>query len=173
MKIGARMAVGVGIGYLLGRTRKMRLALMLAAAGATGTVGSPGELLRHGLKQLSATPELGKLTDVARGQLLDAAKTAAATAASNRIDSLNDRLQGKAIGDRRRKDEDPEDTGDREPDDEDAVDEDTVDDAPARPHRSSPGRATTKARNGSSSDDGESGRATRTRRTPVRRAARR
>jgi hypothetical protein len=36
MKSGTRVAIGVAAGYLLGRTRKMRLALMIAAAGVTG-----------------------------------------------------------------------------------------------------------------------------------------
>ncbi|HKS49761.1 MAG TPA: hypothetical protein VJT49_32585 [Amycolatopsis sp.] len=92
MKGGGRIALGVGIGYLLGRTRKMRLALSIAAAGATRAI-SPRDLLQRGLKQLGGAGELGKLTDTARGELLNAAKAAAATAASSRIDALNDRLQ--------------------------------------------------------------------------------
>lgn len=36
MANGAKVAMAVGAGYLLGRTRKMRVALMLAAAGITG-----------------------------------------------------------------------------------------------------------------------------------------
>jgi hypothetical protein len=80
---------------LLGRTKKMRLALTLAAAGATGAAGSPRALLQRGLKQLGSSPELGELTKVARGQLVGAAKSAAITAASGRIDALNERLQNK------------------------------------------------------------------------------
>ena len=91
-----RLACGVAIGYVLGRTRKMRLALMIA--GATGVAGSPRQLVERGVKQLASVPEVGKLTTIARGQLLDAAKTAAMTAASSRIDALNERLQGTAAG---------------------------------------------------------------------------
>ena len=36
MKGGTRVAAGVAAGYLMGRTKKMRLALMIAAAGMTG-----------------------------------------------------------------------------------------------------------------------------------------
>ena len=36
MSNGAKVAMAVGAGYMLGRTKKMRLALMLAAAGITG-----------------------------------------------------------------------------------------------------------------------------------------
>ncbi|WP_246271493.1 hypothetical protein [Amycolatopsis acididurans] len=77
----------------------MRLALMIAAAGATGRAGtSPQALLRNGLKQLGASAELGKLTDIARDELLGAAKAAAVTAASSRINSLSDRLQESKDG---------------------------------------------------------------------------
>ncbi|HET6500801.1 MAG TPA: hypothetical protein VFG87_08565 [Amycolatopsis sp.] len=96
MKPGGRVAAGVGLGYLLGRTRKMRLALMIAAAGATGTVRSPRALVQQGLKQLGSSPELGKITEMARGELLNAAKSAAVSVASHRIDSLNERLQERA-----------------------------------------------------------------------------
>jgi hypothetical protein len=96
MKPGGRIAVGVGLGYLLGRTRKMRLALMIAAAGATGTIKSPRALVQGGLKQLGSSPELGKITEMARGELLNAAKSAAVSVASSRIDSLNERLQERA-----------------------------------------------------------------------------
>ncbi|MFI5611949.1 hypothetical protein [Amycolatopsis sp. NPDC051903] len=94
MKAGTRMALGVAAGYLLGRTKKGRLALMLAAAGATGKTGvSPAKLVQSGLKQLSSTAEVGQLTSLARDQLLTAAKSAAVTAASGRIESLSERLQ--------------------------------------------------------------------------------
>ncbi|WP_230425067.1 hypothetical protein [Prauserella cavernicola] len=74
----------------------MRLALMIAAAGATGKFGAaPRELLQQGVKRLAASPELSKITDSVRGELLDAARSAAVTAASSRIDSLNDRLQDR------------------------------------------------------------------------------
>ena len=116
MKPGARIAIGVGAGYLLGRTKKMRLALMIAAAGATGRSGtSPTKLLQHGLKQLGSAPELGKLTDVARDELLGAVKAAAVTAASSRIESLTERLQEGG----RKQGKDPDDGPDRDAAEED------------------------------------------------------
>ncbi|TVT15430.1 hypothetical protein FNH05_36960 [Amycolatopsis rhizosphaerae] len=104
MKVGG-LALGVGAGYLLGRTRKMRLALMIA----TGTLGgSARHLVRRGLSELGATEELGKLTDLARDELVKAMKTAAVTAASGRIDALNDRLQQRTLGDGHTKGKGPE-----------------------------------------------------------------
>ena len=92
---GAKVAVAVGAGYLLGRTRKMRIAMMLAAAGITGKFPArSAELLAHGLKSLGAADQLHDLTDQLRGEVLTAAKAAAVSAATHRVDALNDRLQG-------------------------------------------------------------------------------
>ncbi|MGY2019737.1 hypothetical protein [Nocardia gipuzkoensis] len=94
MKGGGRIALGVGIGYLLGRTRKMRFALSLAgAAMAKRSTGTPGDLLERGTSLLKSSPELTRITDTVRGELLGAARSAAVTAASNRLDALNTRLQ--------------------------------------------------------------------------------
>lgn len=94
MKGGARIALGVGIGYFLGRTRKMRWAMGLAgAAMSKRSTGLAGELLERGTSTLGGTQELTKITDTVRGELLGAVRSAAVTAASNRLDALNDRLQ--------------------------------------------------------------------------------
>ncbi|WP_433567397.1 hypothetical protein ACQP1O_20700 [Nocardia sp. CA-151230] len=94
MKGGTRIAIGVGVGYLLGRTRKMRFALSLAgAAMAKRSSGLPGELLGRGTELLKSSPELAELTDTVRGELVGAVRSAAVTAASNRLDALNTRLQ--------------------------------------------------------------------------------
>jgi hypothetical protein len=157
MNSRTRLACGVAIGYLLGRTRKMRLALMVA--GATGAVGTPRQLVERGLRQLASVPEVGKLTTVARGQLVDAARTAAMTAASSRIDALNERLQAK-VG-----------SGEDAPDDEPAEDSDeNSGDAPRRPRRSA---GSTARRRASTDDSGDKPRRSSTRRStraPVRRA---
>jgi len=95
MANGGKVALAVGAGYLLGRTRKMRVALMLAAAGITGKFpGSPTQLVAHGLKSLGASADVSQLSQQLRGELLDAARAAALAAATHQIDSLNDRLQG-------------------------------------------------------------------------------
>ncbi|MFD2420931.1 hypothetical protein [Amycolatopsis pigmentata] len=195
MKTGGRIALGVGAGYLLGRTRKMRLALMIAAAGATGTVGSPRQLVQRGLKQLASSQELGKLTEVARDELMNAAKAAAVTAASSRIDSLNERLQDrssgvtKGLGKARGRQEDseegteegteenPGDTAETESGESSRSAHDGHQETPARgrDRRQPAKRATKRAR---SADGGEDSprRSSRTRtsstRTPVRRTGR-
>jgi hypothetical protein len=92
---GAKVALAVGTGYLLGRTRRMRIALMLAAAGVTGKFPAmPAGLVAQGLKSLGASDQLHDLTDQLRGEVLNAAKAATLAAATHRVDALNDRLQG-------------------------------------------------------------------------------
>ena len=166
MNSRTRLACGVAIGYLLGRTRKMRLALMIA--GATGAVGTPRQLVERGLKQLAAVPEVGKLTTVARGQLVDAAKTAAITAASSRIDALDERLRARTAGD----DEDEQYDDDRADDRaEDGENDRQTDDEASRPRR----RASTARRATSTDDAGDKprrGSQRRSSRAPVRRAGR-
>ncbi len=96
MKCGARVALGVAGGYFLGRTKKMKLALMLAGMSAGRQAGGPGELLKGGTKLLNASPELSRLTDVVRGRLLEAGKGAALAVATRQVESLTDRV-GKRV----------------------------------------------------------------------------
>lgn len=93
MKDQARMALAVAAGYYLGRRRKLRWALSVAAAGATKRLtGRHAGLLQQGTKLL-ANPEVKALADTVRGRLVEAGRAAAVSAASSRIDALTDRLQ--------------------------------------------------------------------------------
>jgi len=104
MKAGAQAALALGVGYVLGRRRKLRMTTVLAAAAATGGVGSLGGLgLRRGLKMLSSTgalgdlgPQLGEIAETVRGDLVDAGKAAALAAVNERIGSLSDTLHDRA-----------------------------------------------------------------------------
>lgn len=104
MKGGTQAAMAIGIGYLLGRRRKMRMATVMAAAAATGSLGGiGGAAFRRGAKMLGSTemlskvsPQLGGIVDTVRGDLLDAGKAAAAAAVNGRIESLTDSLHDRA-----------------------------------------------------------------------------
>ncbi|MEU4673984.1 hypothetical protein AB0F91_40015 [Amycolatopsis sp. NPDC023774] len=203
MNARTRMALGVAAGYMLGRTKKMRLALMIAAAGATGRSGvSPTKLVQSGLKQLSSSAEVGQLTSLARDELLSAAKSAAVTAASGRIEALSERLQdggGLTRGKNSRgkaddaPDEEPEDEAEvvDENEDEDQEEPESEPEKPRRRRGSSrkasegededqsaerPPRRRSSSRRSAASpgddDEGSSGTRTATRRSPVRRARR-
>jgi hypothetical protein len=115
MKCGARVALGVAGGYFLGRTKKMKLALMLGGMAAGRSAGGPGELLGRGTKLLSSSPELSRLTDEVRGRLLEAGKGAALAVATRQVESLTDRVgkRVESLGDigaprRKKADEEPE-----------------------------------------------------------------
>ncbi|MET7992830.1 hypothetical protein ABZU76_18255 [Amycolatopsis sp. NPDC005232] len=190
------MAIGVAAGYLLGRTKKGRLALMIAAAGATGKAGvSPTKLVQGGLKQLGSSAEIGQLTSLARDELLSAAKAAAVTAASGKIESLSERLQdGSALtrGKKSKANDEhnatPQDEDEAEVVDEDE-DEDQEEPEPEKPQRrraaarrssdgDGDGRQTQRrssSRRSTPSDDGDKSSGstrTATKRAPVRRARR-
>jgi hypothetical protein len=71
----------------------MKLAVFLAILAAGGKLPKdPNELLRR-VPLLGEGGPLDELTGDIRGRLIDAGKTAAMTAASNRIDSLSDKLE--------------------------------------------------------------------------------
>ena len=104
MKGGVGTALALGVGYILGRNRKMRLATMLAIGAATGGAAKLGPAaLRQGTKYLGKTdiagalgPQVTEIVSTVRGELLDAAKGAAAAAVTSRIDTLSDRLHDRA-----------------------------------------------------------------------------
>ncbi len=104
MKGGTQAALALGVGYVLGRRRKMRTTTMLAAAAATGGLGGlGGAALRRGVKMLGSTeavgkfaPQLGELADTVRSDLMEAGKAAATAAVTSRIESLTDTLQERA-----------------------------------------------------------------------------
>jgi hypothetical protein len=97
MKCGARLCLAVTAGYFLGRFHKMKWAIGLAALAGRGQLPSgPGALLQQGAKLLTSSPEFTKLTDEAKGRLIDAGKAAAVAAVSSKIDSLSEGLRQRS-----------------------------------------------------------------------------
>ncbi|SCL62929.1 hypothetical protein GA0070606_3708 [Micromonospora citrea] len=133
MNSGARIGLAVGFGYLLGRRRKLRTALTLAAAVAAGRASrEPGGLLKAGGNLLQSSPQLTNLGRLG-GPLAAASKAAATAAAGSGIDALSGKLRGSADALRRkggaggpdRSDDDRSDDGDRPSRDRDADDAET------------------------------------------------
>src|SRR6185437_7680304 len=91
-----KTALAVGIGYMLGRKRKMRLAMMIAAGAATGGFGgAAGRMLKSSGKRFASnealsglSPQLGQITGALKGDLANAGKAAAKAAINNRIESV-------------------------------------------------------------------------------------
>ncbi|RZU71966.1 hypothetical protein EV384_0300 [Micromonospora kangleipakensis] len=102
MKSGTRVALAVGFGYLLGRRRKLRTALTLAAAVAAGRASqNPGGLLKYGTDLLNSSTQLGNLSKLG-APLATAGKAAATAAAGSGIDALSGKLRGSADALRRK-----------------------------------------------------------------------
>src|SRR3954454_11215634 len=90
---GLKVALAVIGGYLLGRTKKMKLAIMLGGALAGKKISTnPAQLLGQASKLVQSSPELQKLDSAIRGRLLEAGKDAALAIASSRMEALTDNL---------------------------------------------------------------------------------
>ncbi|RAY13615.1 hypothetical protein DPM19_18220 [Actinomadura craniellae] len=93
------MALAVGAGYCLGRTRKLRWALALAGVGASSRKlpkGPAGELVAQGTQLLGSSPELKALAENVRGSLSEAGRAAAVAAVNNQMDALSTKLRERA-----------------------------------------------------------------------------
>ncbi|GAA3756656.1 hypothetical protein [Micromonospora maritima] len=102
MKSGARIALAVGFGYVLGRRRKLRTALTLAAAVAAGRASqNPGGLKQMATGLLGSSPQLGNLGKLG-APLVTAGRAAATAAAGSGIDAVSGRLRSGADALRRR-----------------------------------------------------------------------
>jgi hypothetical protein len=133
------VAIGVAGGYFLGRTKKMKLALMLGGMAAGRQAGGPGQLLGQGAKLLGSSPELAALRDQLTGRLVDAGKDAVMAVAARQIGSLTDRVSDRvesfadperlsAVRPRRKgRRAAAEDADDTEPDETDTEDEAVAD----------------------------------------------
>jgi hypothetical protein len=112
------VAAAVAGGYVLGRTRKAKVAFAIGTFLAGRRFGlTPTALAAEGLRQLRESPQLAELREQIGGELLDAARAAAATSADRRFaafaGTLRDRMKEDLAGDA------PEDGADREDEDED------------------------------------------------------
>ncbi|MGQ4471879.1 hypothetical protein ACN6K6_004661 [Streptomyces violaceoruber] len=142
------MAAAVAGGYLLGRTKKAKLAFAVGSYLVGRRVGlSPGQVLGQGLGSLQRAPQFQELTDQVRGELLTAGRAAVTAAANRRLttfaDTLRDRTEALTGEDRR--DDDSDENGD-----EDAYfdEEDRAEDrrpAPAPPRKTAKKAAPRKA----------------------------
>lgn len=104
MKGSTQAAFALGLGYVLGRRRKLRMATVMAGGMAVGAVGGLGGMaVKRGAKALGNTemlskmsPQLTEIVDTVRGDLLDAGRAAAAAAVTSRLDSITGSLHDRA-----------------------------------------------------------------------------
>jgi hypothetical protein len=89
-----KVAAAVAAGYLLGRTKKLKLAITVGSVLAGQRLSSnPQKLLKGATSLVQNNPALSALQTELRGRALDAAKGAAVSVATSRIDKLTDTLR--------------------------------------------------------------------------------
>lgn len=110
------LAVAVAGGYILGRTKKGRLAFGIATYLAGRRVGlEPQQLLTEGVKRLRELPQFEELSEQLRGEALKAGRQAMGAVADRKLSALADSLQARTERIGKRKEEEPEE---EEPEDE-------------------------------------------------------
>ncbi|MEU8915666.1 hypothetical protein [Streptomyces nigrescens] len=112
------LAAALAAGYVLGRTKKGKLAIGVASMVAGQTL-SPRELIGQGLRKLAATPQAAQLIDQVRGELLESGRTALSATADRSLGALADVLQKRTSA----LQESPEDEEPAEDEEEPAEDE--------------------------------------------------
>jgi hypothetical protein len=93
MNTGGRIAAGLAAAYTLGRFRKLRWGLAVAAYAAGKRVGQGGGDLGG---SLTSNPLVKGLTSQLGGRLADVGKTAATAVASRRIEAMSSRVESMA-----------------------------------------------------------------------------
>ncbi|MFF2650744.1 hypothetical protein [Streptomyces sp. NPDC058045] len=88
------LAAALAAGYVLGRTRKGRLAIAVASVVAGHQLPlSPRELAALGARKLAENPQFAPLVEQARTEVLEAGRTALSGTANRRLESFADALQ--------------------------------------------------------------------------------
>ena len=119
MTATTKIAAGVASGYLLGRMKKLRLAVMVGSLLAGQRIATnPQALLAQGQKLAEQSPELQRLQEQVRDRLVEAAKGAAVASATQRLELMTRSLRGDEQDDDEYEDEPEDEEYDEEPEDE-------------------------------------------------------
>jgi hypothetical protein len=101
----ATLIGAVAAGYVLGRTKKGRLALTAAAVVASRRLGGgPGALVAEGIRKLGEVPQVAELKEQLKGDLMDAGRQAVRAAVDRRLESFAGALSDRTrdLGTRQR-----------------------------------------------------------------------
>jgi hypothetical protein len=120
------LAAAVAAGYVLGRTKKGKLAIGLASLVAGQQLPlNPRDMISMGVRKLAENPQVAPLIEQVRGELLTAGRTALSAQANRRLVSVADALQQRTSALQEPPfDEDDEDREEEPEDDEAYEDED-------------------------------------------------
>lgn len=87
-------AAAVAAGYILGRTKKGKLALGLASLVAGQQLPlNPREIISLSARKLAENPQIAPLISQVRGEVLAAGRTALSATANRRLEAVADALQ--------------------------------------------------------------------------------
>ncbi|MCC3654941.1 DNA primase [Streptomyces sp. S07_1.15] len=93
------MTLAVGAGYLLGRTKKAKLALGVGGMVLGKRLNlNPQQLTGLLTEQLKNNPQLAEVRDQLRNDLQGVGKAAATAVVTRRLDALSDRLHDRTLG---------------------------------------------------------------------------
>ncbi|CAG7645953.1 hypothetical protein [Actinacidiphila bryophytorum] len=141
----AAIAAAVAGGYVLGRTRKAKMAFAIGTFLAGRRFGlTPAALAAEGLRQLRESPQLAGLREQIGGDLLDAARAAASTSADRRFaafaDTLRERGREDLLGEPPQ--DEADEAGEAEEEDEEEAAQDSSDrrQAPAKGRKKAPAK---------------------------------
>jgi hypothetical protein len=127
MSTKSRVAAAIAAGYVLGRFKKLRLAVMAGSALTNDNVRNAAlGYVKKGSGRFSSTSAGQTLSQQVGAKLVDAGKAAALAAAASRVDSISDRLSARSTS-LRGTDTDEAVEGEVEPTDEYESDEDLAD----------------------------------------------
>ncbi|SCL14573.1 hypothetical protein [Micromonospora inyonensis] len=158
MKSGTRIGLAVGLGYVLGRRRRLRTALTLAAAVAAGRMSRDPAGLRKLGEVAKGAPHLHNLGRLG-GPLVGAGRAAATAAVGSGIDAVSGKLRDRAEALRRKTGGDGGEGGSGGAGGDGGGERDSGDGAGRRDAASEGARAGGNGGRGSDDDDGPSGNA--------------
>ncbi|MFB8033838.1 histone protein, partial [Streptomyces sp. NPDC056004] len=105
-------------GYVLGRTKKGRLALTIATYLAGRRFGlEPRQLAAEGMRRLGEIPQFAELQEQVKGEAFDAGRKAVAAAADRGMSSLADAISDRTarLGEKQDEGEEEEEPEEEEP----------------------------------------------------------
>ncbi|MET4647657.1 outer membrane biosynthesis protein TonB [Streptomyces atratus] len=152
------LAAAIAGGYLLGRTKKGKLALSVATYLAGRRFGlEPRQLATEGMRRLGEIPQVAELQDQLKGEFLEAGRKAVTSAAtrgvgtltetlSDRTASLGKKEEGKPKDEEEEEEEEPEEEEEEEPvnEEEEPADEEEAEEEEPEPERSQHRRSSRK-----------------------------
>lgn len=159
MKSRTGVALAVGGGYLLGRTKKLKLAMTVAGLAAGRRLAGTDGLISRGFETLRSAPEFEGVRGQVQKSLVSAGRTAALTTASNAVGRITARVNNVSPRDESQTDDDADgdaedrsgpddlyDESEESSDDGGGDDQDDQDDQDRQPQRSGSGKSSARKR---------------------------